>query len=34
MDNKYWVGMNGDWLASADESGNWFLVNIYTEREI
>ncbi|KAK1682738.1 hypothetical protein QYE76_043586 [Lolium multiflorum] len=34
MDNRFWVGMNGDWIAGVDSGGNWFLANIYTHQEI
>ncbi|KAK1602301.1 hypothetical protein QYE76_016346 [Lolium multiflorum] len=34
MDNRFWVGMNGDWIAGVDNGGNWFLANIYTHQEI
>jgi hypothetical protein len=30
MDNRFWVGMNGDWIAAIDLSGHWFLANLYT----
>ena len=30
MHNRFWVGMNGDWIAVVDLSGNWFLANLYT----
>jgi hypothetical protein len=34
MDNRFWVGMNDDWIAGVDSGGNWFLANIYTHQEI
>ena len=34
MHEKFWVGMNGDWLAAVDPSGVWCLANIYTYRVI
>ncbi|KAK1684507.1 hypothetical protein QYE76_045355 [Lolium multiflorum] len=34
LDNRFWVGMNGDWIAGVDSGGNWFLANIYTHQEI
>jgi hypothetical protein len=34
MHERIWVGMNGDWLATLDQDGDWCLVNINTERQI
>ena len=34
MANRFWVGMNGDWIALVDQSGNWFLTNLYTHQQI
>jgi hypothetical protein len=34
MDNRFWVGMNGDWIIAIDLSGHWFLANLYTRRQI
>ena len=34
MDNRFWVGMNGDWIAVVDLRGTWFLANVYTHQEI
>lgn len=34
MDNRFWVGMNGNWIAAVDDHGDWYLANIYTERLI
>jgi hypothetical protein len=31
MHERFWVGMNGDWLATHDLRGVWCLVNVYTE---
>jgi hypothetical protein len=31
---RFWVGMNGDWLATHDRHGVWCLMNVYTERQI
>jgi hypothetical protein len=30
VDNRFWVGMNGDWIAAIDLRGHWFLANLYT----
>ena len=34
MNDRFWFGMNGDWLAAVDEHGDWVLANIYTHRVI
>ena len=32
MANRFWVGMNDDWIALIDQSENWFLTNLYTHQ--
>jgi hypothetical protein len=34
MHERFWVGMNGDWLTTHDRHGVWCLMNVYTERQI
>jgi hypothetical protein len=34
MHERFWVGMNGDWLATHDQRRVWPLVNVYTEQQI
>ena len=34
MHEKFWVGMNDDWLPVVDQCGAWCLANIYTYRVI
>ena len=34
MHDRFWVGMNGDWITAVDDRGNWCLANIYTQQQI